>query len=152
MSSTISPSFRVFRAGPNNSRRYASLVVQEGSNLLPLTDTDAMGKFNVKCLMDYDESSGTLVPAMIPLDQECLCKAGTICPGKTLILCLTENPPRSIQPTVCGEIYNVTITPDSEFLSTQFVLEIEVPLSGGFSLKYRDYIINLADGVISIGY
>ncbi len=145
------PPFRVGPAGPNNSRRYASFVVQEGSNLLPLTDQVMNGKPIVKSLLDYDDSSAILVPAT-PLDQVCIRNAGTLCTGNTLIVCLTANPPRTIQPAVRTAIVYGTLTPDGEIRSTQFVLEIEVPPSGGFSLKYRDYTITLADGVISITY
>ncbi len=149
---SVFPQFRVVPAGLNNSRRYATFVVQEGGNLLPLTDQVVNGKPIVKGFMRYDESGCTLVPAMIPLDQECLSNAGIVCPGKTLILCLTANPPRTIQPAVRPAINYGTLTPDGEIRSTQFVLEIEVPPSGGFSLTYRDYTITLANGVISIRY
>ena len=93
-----------------------------------------------------------LPPAESPLDDECVRTAGNLCPGKTLLLCLTTQPPKPIQPTVCVEISDMIITPDGKWRTPQFVLEIDVPVSGEFSLQYGGYTITLMHGVLSIRY
>jgi hypothetical protein len=93
-----------------------------------------------------------LLHAESSLDDECLRTASTLCQDRTLIVCLSTQPPKPIQPTVCVDIYHVIITPNGLQQTPQFVLEIDVPVSGGFSLKYESYVISLVDGVLSIKY
>ena len=145
------PDFRVLLAGLGNSASYATFVVKNGSDLLPLSTTTVGSKPIVKGFLKYDEDNCSCVPAESPLDDECMRTAATLCPGKTLQICLTTQPPKPIQPTVGVDISTVIITPDGEWRVPQFVLEIDVPVSGEFSLKYQGYTITLADG-LSIKY
>jgi len=146
------PNFRVLPAGLGNSASCATFVVKDGSDLLHLSTTKIGSKPIVKGFLKYDEDNCSCVPAESPLDDECMRTAVALCPGKTLQICLTTQPPKPIQPTVCVDISTVIITPDGKWRAPQFVLEIDVPASGEFSLNHQGYTITLADELLFIKY
>jgi hypothetical protein len=150
--SSVPPTYRYMGKGFNT---HATLHVKttEGQ-ILPLAVQSAAGSSVPieMAYMNYEMNERVLVPAEIPLDEQCLKKAAEVSPGNILVLSLDSAPPPHAGPTAGITESVVRITSSNVRLNEQFTLEIDVPRSGKFSLQYKGYYITLQGGVIKIRF
>ena len=149
----VSPTYRTYMDKACNTHATLHVKTTEGQILHLGGQSVAGSSVPIEmAYMNYEDKDRVLIPAEIPLDDQCLKKAAEVSPGNILVLSLNSAPPPPAGPTTGIRESVVRVTSSGVWLKEQFRLEIDVPRSGKFSLQCKGYSITLLDGVIKIRF